>query len=133
MKKNFDYILFIGIALVNAIVLYAGYMLFPDFIVLGNSSLSPFLATLLTAMLLSSIMTQPEPILKALKLKFKNEIQLGLVYLVANIIGLWVLARLASFIGFGVSSFVVVVILGFVLNLIQYLVWKMLDGKKKKK
>lgn len=130
MKKG-NYMLLICIAIVNAVVLYAGSIFFPTDIVLGNSILSPILAALVTGVLLSAIMGLPEPIIKALNVKIKNEMHLALVYLVFNILGLWILARLANYSGFGVSSYIVVIVLGLILNMLQYGVWKMLDGKKK--
>ena len=130
MKKE-NYKLLVSISVVNAIVLYVGSMLFPTDLVLGNNILSPILAALVTGAILSAVMALPEPILKSLKLKIKNEMHLALVYLVFNILGLWVLAKLANYSGFGVSSYMVVVVLGLVLNTLQYGVWKMLDSKKK--
>ncbi len=130
MKKE-NYKLLVSISVVNAIVLYVGSMLFPTDLVLGNNILSPVLAALVTGTILSAVMALLEPILKSLKLKIKNEMHLALVYLVFNILGLWVLAKLANYSGFGVSSYMVVVVLGLVLNTLQYGVWKMLDSKKK--
>ena len=130
MKKE-NYKLLVSISVVNAIVLYVGSMLFPTDLVLGNNILSPVLAALVTGTILSAVMALLEPILKSLKLKIKNEMHLALVYLVFNILGLWVLAKLANYSGFGVTSYIVVIILGLVLNTLQYGVWKMLDGKKK--
>ncbi len=131
MKKD-DYKMFLGIGLVNAIVLYLASMFFPAFVVLGNSSLSPVVATVITGFLLSGVMALPEPVMKAVGLKTKNELLLALVYLIFNVVGLWVFARLANNIGFGVTSFVVVIALGFVLNLVQYIVWKKMAGEGKK-
>lgn len=129
MKKNENYILLLSIGVVNAIALYLANMFFPTYIVLGNNSLSPLLATVITGFLLSAIMALPEPVMKAVGLKTKNELYYALVYLIFNIVGLWILGRLANFIGFGISSFVVVIVLGFILNLIQYFVWKIVSKK----
>lgn len=130
MNKNQKYTLFAGIALVNAVVLYVGSILFPTDIVLGNSTLSPLLAAIVTGILLSVVMTLPEPTIQSLKWKIKNEMYWMLIYLAANIAGLWLLARLANFSGFGVTSYMVIIVLGFVLNLLQYGVWKVVSGKK---
>lgn len=129
MKKNSNYVLLLSIGIANAIVLYVANMFFPEFVVLGNNNLSPFVATLLTGFLLSAFMGLPEPVMKSAGIKTKNEMYLAFVYLVFNVVGLWVLARLAAFVGFGVSSFITVIVLGFVLNLIQYLVWKAVGPK----
>lgn len=127
--KNENYMLLLSIGVVNAIALYLANMFFPTYIVLGNSTLSPLLATVITGFLLSAFMGLPEPVMKVVGLKSKNEITLAFVYLVFNVVGLWVLGRLANYIGFGVSSFVVVIVLGFVLNLVQYAVWKVVSKK----
>ena len=133
MKKNSDYMLLVSIGVVNAVVLYLANMFFPTYVVLGNNSLSPLFATVITGFLLSATMALPEPVMKAVGLKTKNELYLALVYIVFNVVGLWILARLANYVGFGVSSFIVVIALGFVLNLVQYAVWKMISGKTGKK
>mgnify|MGYP001609295389 CR=1 FL=1 len=130
MKNNNKLLISIGIA--NAFVLYISSMLFPTNIVLGNNSLTPILAAVLTGFILSAVMALPEPTMKAIGLKTKNEMHLAFVYLVFNVVGLWVLGRIANYVGFGVSSFVVVFVLGFVLNFVQYFVWKMIAGGGKK-
>lgn len=130
MKKNTNYILLLSIGIANSIVLYLAAMFFPAFVVLGNSSLSAVTATVITGFLLSGVMALPEPVMKTVGWKTKNELLLALVYLIFNVVGLWVLARLANYIGFGVTSFVVVIVLGFILNMLQYGVWKVVTGKK---
>jgi uncharacterized membrane protein YvlD (DUF360 family) len=50
--------------------------------------------------------------------KLSNGQWMGL-YMVINVVAIWVLARLAEDIGFGISSWVVAVILGALLNLVQ--------------
>lgn len=129
MKKNSNYTLLLAIGIANAIVLYLSNMFFPTYVVLGNNVLSPILATVVTGFLLAAITALPLPIMKAVGLKTKNELYLAVVYLIFNVVGLWVLARLANYVGFGVSSYIVILVLGFVLNILQYGVWKMVSGK----
>ncbi len=133
MKKNKNYMLFVSIGIVNAITLFLANILFPTEIVLGNSTWSPILSAIITGILLSAVMGLPEPLMKTLNVKIKNEMHLALVYLVFNVVGLWVLARFANYFGFGVTSFVVVLVLGFVLNLVQFFVWKKTTGTSKNK
>lgn len=129
--KNGKAVFYTAVSLVNAIVLYVGSILFPAQIVLGNYTLPPILAALATGVLLTGVMALTESIIKYFKLKIKKEMHFAMVYLAGNILGLWVLARLANYTGFGVSSYVVVIILGLLLNTLQYGVWKMFMGKKK--
>lgn len=129
--KNGKAVFYAACSLLNAVILYVGSILFPTQIVLGNYTLPPILAALTTGVLLTGVMAFTESAIKYYKLKIKKEMQLAMVYLVGNILGLWVLARLANYTGFGVSSYMVVIVLGIVLNTLQYVVWKMLEGKKK--
>lgn len=129
--KNGKAVFYTAVSLLNAVILFVGSILFPTNIVLGNYTLPPVLAALATGVLLTGVMALTESAIKYFKLKIKKEMQLAMVYLVGNILGLWVLARLANYSGFGVSSYVVVIILGLLLNTMQYGVWKMFMGKKK--
>lgn len=123
--------LWILMTAVNALLLYLASVLYPRNIVLGNNVLAPYLAVIITAVLLSVVLSFTLPVARVLKIKEKNELGMSLSYTVANIIGLWLLARMAVFTGFGVSSYVVVVILGLILSAVQYGVWKQFGGKKK--
>ncbi len=116
--------------LANGLVIYLAAYFYPGAVVLGNASLSSMAALLVTAILLTLIISQVEPLLKLTKVKLKSDFSMGIVYGLVNIIGLWIIARAANYTGFGISTVSVAVILGIVLNLIQYLIWKMVMGKK---
>lgn len=116
--------------LANGLVIYLSAYFYPGAVVLGNASLSSIAALLVTAILLTLIISQVEPLLKLTKVKLKSDFSMGIVYGLVNIIGLWIIARAANYTGFGISTVSVAVILGIVLNLIQYLIWKMVMGKK---
>lgn len=129
--KSQNSVLWFSIALVNAIALYVASLVVPAAVVLGNANLSNWMAVVITSALLTALLWLVKPVMKTAKLKVKSDLAINMTYLVTNVVGLWVLARLANYSGFGVSSYMMVVVLGLVLNTLQYGVWKMLDGKKK--
>lgn len=133
MKKDKKFSLLLTIGVVNAVVLYAAALYFPTYVVVGNEFVENWMAVVLTALLLTVLMVLVKPVMKAANLKAKGELSVYLLYGAVNIAGLWVLARLAKYVGFGVSSFVVVIVLGVVLTLLQLIVWKGLAGKKGRK
>lgn len=125
--------LIVSIGVINAIALYLSSIIFPRYIVFGNEFIEGWLAVILTAILLTVIIGMTKPVMKAAKLKVKGDFAINITYGITNIVGIWILARLAKFIGFGISSFWVVIALGVLLTLIQYAVWEILAGRKGKK
>ena len=127
--KTQDLVLWLSIALVNVIVLYVAALFYPAAVVLGNANLSNWLAAILTALILTTVLYAVKPVLKTVNLKVKGDLSVNITYLVTNMVGLWVLGRLANYVGFGVSSFVVVIVLGITLSIVQFAVWKALGSK----
>lgn len=127
-KKMLNLLVVIGI--VNAVILYIASLFFPAYVVIGNEFMESWIALIFTAFLLTVIIALTKPVMRIAKLKVKGDIAINISYGITNIVGLWVLARFAKFVGFGVSSFIIVVVLGVSLTLVQYVVWKMLVGKK---
>ena len=128
-KKNSK--LWVLIFILNGGLIYLVAVLFPDLIVLGNASLSNWLGAIVTSLLLTAVLTQIEPIIKALKIKIANDLYWGFLFGVVNIMGLWLIARIAEWTGFGIASVYVAVVLGFVLNLVQYGAYLLLGIKSK--
>ncbi len=133
MDKNKKLNFWMVVGVVNAIVLYTSSLFFPTYVVIGNEFIEKWMAIILTAFLLTVCVAFTKPVMKAAKLKVKGDLAINITYGIANIVGLWIIARLAKFVGFGISSFWVVIALGVLLTLIQYAVWKILAGRKGKK
>lgn len=133
IKDKQELNLWLSIGIVNAAAIYVTSLFFPAYVVIGNEFIEGWMAAILTALLLTVILALVEPVMKAAKLKVKGDLPIGVVYGLTNMAGLWVLARLARYVGFGVSSFVVVIALGVVLILLQFVVWKGLVGGKGRK
>lgn len=132
MKKTdkTQILLLLKMLIANGLIIYLAAYFYPGTVVLGNASLSSMAALIVTAILLTLIISQVEPLLKLTKVKLKGDFSLAVFYGLVNIIGLWIIARAAIYTGFGISTVSVAVVLGVVLNLAQYLVWKLIMGKK---
>jgi len=134
MKKGEKNILnmWASIFLANAVLIYIASMLYPAHIVLGNDSLSSWAATVVTSIILTLILAIAYPLVKSMKLKKDKDLISNIFYIVINILGVWVLARGAIYTGFGVTSYLVAVVLGAVLAISQYLIWKTSMARSKK-
>lgn len=107
---------------VNAAVIYLAHLLFPTMVVLGTVSLTVGWAVALAASKLALINTFALPWLTQWELSRKKELSpaemIG-VYLVINFLGLWAISRFADVFGLGLSSWLVVLVLAAVLDVIQ--------------
>lgn len=115
---------FLSYWVTNSLFLYLAFLVFPNIIVLGNNVRSPTVAALASGLLLTIIIGLVPYVAKKANLKIKKESQLGMVYFVVNVLGIWLIARGATVIGFGITAFWVAIILGFIVNLLQWGVWK---------
>lgn len=120
----------ISLWLVNLLVIYFASLFYSQDIVLGNAVLPNWIALVIVSLILTLILAQVKPVIIALKLKSTNKLTRGIISGVVNIVVLWLLARMAIYTGFGVSSVFVVLILGIVLEIVQYGVMKILPGNR---
>lgn len=129
MEKNNNVMFWLTMGVANALVLYIASMVFPTMVVLGNAGLSNFMAAILTAALLTVLLYLVKPVLQASKVKVKGNMAINITYGAANIVGLWVLAKMAVYTGFGITGFIVAIALGIVLSAVQFGIWKMIGEK----
>ena len=115
---------FLSFWITNSVFFYIAYIVVPNLLVLGNNVRSPVIASMASGFLLTIFLAITPIILNLLNVKIKNENNMTFVYLVVNIIGIWAIARLALFTGFGISSFWVAILLGTVMVFLQGPVWK---------
>lgn len=118
------------IGVVNAIAIYLTPNFFPGSVVLGTSTIPPVVAVIISGVLLTLVVSLVDPLMKQAKLKVTNELLWGAIYGIVNIIAVWVIARGAVYTGMGITSFFVAVMLGIILMLLQWGVWKMMLGKR---
>lgn len=124
-------VFFLGFWIVNSIFFYLAFLVWPSAIVLGNNIRSPIVASMLSGFLLTIVVALAPPIMKLTGLKIKEESKQALFYLIFNVVGIWLIARMATFTGFGIVSFWVAVVLGVAANFLQWGVWKITLKKAK--
>ncbi len=118
----------------NAVVLYAAQMLFPKMIVLGTHSLTYWWALGMSMSVLSILGAIVMPFVSKFeeqRQKMFSPVEWSVLYLIVNLIGLWVIARFSEQFGLGVKSWMVVVGLAVVMDVAQGLTM-MAYGKMQK-
>lgn len=107
---------------VNSAVLYLAHLLFPNEVVLGTLNIPMWWAVVESMGILALIGTFAVPFIREYEYKsgkmFTNKQWMG-TYLVLNFVGVWVIARMAEFVGLGISSWVVALVLAIVLDAAQ--------------
>ena len=120
---------------VNSLVLYFANLLFPTQIVLGNQSVTygwSFIHSMATLTMLNIFLI---PIIREYENKIGKMISPMCwmkTYLIANFIGLWVLARFANQLGMGLSSWVVALFLALALDIAQGIAMMLIEKTQKK-
>lgn len=122
--------------LANAVVFYLANMFFPDNVVVGNMSLSHLWAIILSSGLLSLIVTFAYPFMMQMETQMKRSWsppEMMGMYLVINVVSLWFITRASHIFGLGVTSWIVVLIMAFIANLLQGLVMVGVEKMQTKK
>lgn len=110
------------IAAINVVVIYFANMFFPQNIVLGTMSLSTTWALILSGTALSVLTVLVMPLLTEWELRNHRKLsplEMMVTYLVINFGFLWLISRAAEFLGLGISSWIVVLLLAVVLDFFQ--------------
>lgn len=114
--------------LVTVIAFYAAAYLFPSYLVFGTDTISPFAGMLQSSALLSLIVVAAIPVIEMAAAAVGRKVTDSnwmVLYLLINTAGIWVISRFAEVVGMGISSWVVALVLGFVLNVAQGITYKM--------
>ena len=115
---------------VNSIIIYLGHVIYPSNIVLGNSFLSLTWAVAVAGFLLTVLCWASKTLTNMLKGKVKGRLAMFIYYWLVNSVAIWVIARLASFTGLGISRFYWAFGLGFATNLAQWLIRQLFKTTK---
>lgn len=113
---------FVIMMIVNVVVLLLANLVAPNHVVLGTYSITPWWATYHSMFKLSVVTTLFMPLVTFYEWKYKTIFspkQWLMTYFVVNLVMIWEITRFAQNLGFGVSSFLVVVILAAVFNFAQ--------------
>ncbi len=122
MKKYLP--LFVSFWVANSTLLYLAFAMFPQYFMLGTYRMSAIAAAIAAGGVWTLLIMLVDPLVKRFKLKVNGVSQMTVFYWLANFIALWITARLAPYLGFGVSRFVWILGLAFVANLVQFTLWK---------
>ncbi len=115
---------------VNVVLLLLANMLFPSNFVLGTWRAGMLTSAFAAGLLWAIIVFLTQPALNALGIKIGKGPMMMLVYLVSNFVALWLTARLAPLTGFGAGSFIWILGLAVVANVVQWVAWMVMTKAK---
>lgn len=118
--SNQKLINFFSLWIASSVVFLAASMALAGHVVLGNDKVSTPMAAVISGFVLVALMTVVAPAMDRSGYKIKSQMGQAVIYLVFNLVVLWVLKRFALVLGLGISSLMYVVILGVVLTLVQW-------------
>ncbi|PWU23533.1 hypothetical protein C5B42_02690 [Candidatus Cerribacteria bacterium 'Amazon FNV 2010 28 9'] len=121
---------FVIVAIVNALVIGLANIYFPKQVVLGTMSLTTLWAIILSASTISLLTLLVMPFLRVYEMnrkKMMSPIELMIAYFFVNVVSLWLVTRVSQVFGLGVSSFIIVLILGFILDMVQGIIMMQVD------
>lgn len=116
--------------LVNTVVLYLAAMIAPQHFELGSEFISELSAAFLSGLLVTLFAWVAKPIVGAIKIKLKGTITMFFFYWAANFIAIWLVARFASYTGFGTTAYYWAFTLAFFANVSQWGMWQILKLDK---
>jgi hypothetical protein len=125
---------FLVLLLVNCVVLLLANMILPEMVVLGTGSLSIVWALILSAGVsawLGTIMIPLIHLYERYKKAVLKPVDWFVIYFVINFVVVWLVSRASQQFGLGVSSWVVVLVLAVVLDLVQGVVMMQVENIKK--
>lgn len=126
---------FIAMFVVNMVVIYIANLLFPNNVVLGNMNLDVFWALVISSAAIALLTVLVMPLLRMYERSKKRDMTPGEmmgVYLIINFVILWLISRAAEVFGLGLSSWLVVLLLAVVLDLVQGFAAMSIDKMGKK-
>lgn len=93
-------------------------------LVLGNMNITKPVAGLIFGLILTIVSFAVVPIASKLNIGVKDEKAWAAIFFIANIVVIWILKRLATITGVGVSSIFFVAIIAAVITLVERLLYK---------
>jgi len=126
--------IFVAFLIGHSLVIYLANRFFPMTVVLGNHVLSPTMAVLSSMVVFTLIAVGAIPVIEHLAESQRRRLSSFdwmTMFTFINAGGLWLVTRFAEQLGLGVSSWLAVVILALVMDVVQgLLVMKVIDSGK---
>lgn len=113
---------YLTLFVVNTLVVYLASLLFPTSVVLGTYALTPFWALMLSVGKLTLISTALIPLVYYYEWKrgkVYSPKEWMILYFVVDTLAIWLIARFADKIGFGISHWYIALLLGAALDWAQ--------------
>ena len=121
--------------IVNSVVIYLANLFFPNNVVLGTMNIPMWWAILCSMGILALLGTFAVPFVREAEFKRGGRVfsskEWMILYFILNFIGVWVIARMATFVGLGISSWIVALILAIVLDVVQGFAMMQLEKRRK--
>src|SRR3989304_1359910 len=121
MDKKFV-LRFVSYWIVNTVVLSLTNTLFPGEFELGNAGLSIPAAALFSGLLLTVLLLVARGLARSKYFLIKGRLLMFVYYWGATSVAIWLIARVASVSGFGISSYKWAIALGFATAFIHWIV-----------
>lgn len=113
---------FLSVWVVNSLLFVIFSQILAGNVILGNDRVVAPIALVFGGLILTLFIYAADPVIKKVGYKGKDKKLMFLFYLVANIIGVWVIKRLERITGVGISSTMFVVFFAVVATFAQWLV-----------
>jgi uncharacterized membrane protein YvlD (DUF360 family) len=126
---------YIVLFLVNSIVIYLANYIFPQFVALGTATTSKTWAIIQSMGILALVNLLVIPFVREFERRRKKMFtskEWMILYFLINTVALWIIARFAFYLGFGISSWMVAVGLAIVLDVLQGIAVMQVEKLKKK-
>ncbi len=124
-------LMFVFFMIAHSVVVFLGSVIFPSQLVLGTHLISPLLGLVQSMLVFTLLAVVATPVIEVLSAWTKvklSDFHWIAGYFVINFFGLWGVARFAEILGMGVASWVVVVVLAVVFDLVQGIVVKVINS-----
>ena len=120
----YNHVLYFSYWLVSFAVFYLTHLFFPENFVLGNRKFVALEAGIYSSFWLVVFLWVIWDFLISRGVKFEQNLASFLYFWAVNAVGIWLVAKLSQLLGLGITSFLWAVGVGFIVNLLQRLVWK---------
>lgn len=126
---------YLALFIVNVVVVYLASIIFPIYVVLGTFSITTGWSLIHSMGMLALLNVALIPFVREYEHKsgkMLTNVQWMGLYFVVNFVGVWLIARFADQVGFGISSWLVAAVLAVALNILQAVVMMTMEKLKSK-
>lgn len=111
-------------------IIYLANQFFPASVVLGTNLITPMMGLVYSMVVFTLIAVGAIPVIEAISAQMKwqlSNLHWFALFLVVDVVGLWIVARFAEQLGMGISWWLVALVLGLVMDVVQGFLVKVAD------